>query len=449
MENIPEVRMVNILRLLKEFVMNKVFSVLSLIIFFSCSSISKSDSNYHSFDEALEIGIEKIENDLPEGSDIAVLDFKSDSQNLSSYIIEEMYDKLINGGKLAIMERSRTDAIKMEVGYQLSGEVDDNEIISIGHQLGANYVVTGQIVFSGEAYRLRIFAIDVEKGRRVASSSLNIKSNDRQINYLLSSKTNENTQIANTKNEDVLYEAVRDLLKRIPKNSRVLITGITGSNELKAQYIQTTIANEAQGILIITEDQRTASMEMQEKFLNEYFYESVTIGNMDGASIIVTGGVFGTGESRRIVLRALDVEKGLIVSESCVLFAQNNTELINDVEALSQRINNNLSKNIRNDTSIVVINNVGTNRNGDFLFDMIENNLVNLFKYKVVTRSELELINAEQKFQMSGWVSSDTAIMLGNLVGAQYIVNIEYTNGKIQVAVIDVNRGNSFMQETM
>jgi TolB-like protein len=426
-----------------------------LMVLFSCSSVPKSDSNYHFFDDALEIGIQRIENDLPEGSDIAVLDFKSDNQTLSSYIIEEMYDKLINGRKLSIMERSRTDTIKMEVGYQLSGEVDDNEIINIGHQLGADYVITGQIIFSGEAYRLRIFAIDVEKSRRVASSSLNIKSNDRQINYLLSSKTNENTQIVNTnsdaKNEDVLYEAVQVLLKRIPKNSRVLITGITESNEFNKQHIQTAIANEAKDILIITEEQRAASIEMQKDFLSdEYSYDSVTIGNMDGANIIITGGVFGTGESRRMVFRALDVEKGVILSESCVLFAQNNTELINNVEALSQRIINNLMKSIRNDATIVVINKVGISRNGDFIFDMIENNLVNLFKYKVITRSELELIKNEQNLQWSsGYFAEETMVMIGNLIGAQYILNIEYTNGKIQITVLDVNKGNSFIQEIM
>jgi TolB-like protein len=431
--------------------MNKVFSVLLFMVLFSCSSAPKSDSNYHFFDEALEISIQKIENDLLEGSDIAILDFKSDNSNLSSYIIEEMYDKLINGGKLSIMERSRTDTIKREVGYQFSGEVDDNEIINIGHQLGANYVVTGQIIFSGEAYRLRVFAIDIEKGRRVASSSLNIRSNDRQINYLLSSNTNGNARVSNTKNEDVLYDAVQNLLKRIPKNSRVLITGIIGSNDFNKQNIQTAIANEAKDILVVTEDQRTASIEMQKNLLSgEYSYDSVTIGNMDGANIIITGGVFGTGESRRIVFRALDVEKGLIVSESCVLFAQNNTELINNVESLSQRINNNLSNNIRNDTTIVVVNTVGTNRNGDFVFDMIENNLVNLFKYKVVTRSELELIRNEQNLQWSsGYFSEKTMVMIGNLIGAQYLLNIEYTNGKIIVTVIDVNKGNSLMQEIM
>jgi len=177
--------------------MNKIFSLYLLLVLFSCSTVSKSDSNYYSFDEALENAIKRIENDLPERSDVAILDFKSANPNLSSYIIEELYDKLINGRKLSIMERSRIDTIKIEVGYQLSGEVDDNQIINIGKQLGANYVVTGEITYSGEAYRLRVFAIDIEKGRRVASSSLNINSNDRQINYLLTTEIYESTNNIN------------------------------------------------------------------------------------------------------------------------------------------------------------------------------------------------------------------------------------------------------------
>jgi formylglycine-generating enzyme required for sulfatase activity len=173
--------------------MKKIMVVLSLLVF-SCSTTP----NHYSFDNALEIGTEKIQNDLPQGADVAILDFKSDNENLSAYVIEEMYDKLINFGKLSIMERSRINTIAMETGYQFSGEVDDNEIIEIGHQLGADYVVTGQIIYSGEAYRLRVFAIDIAKGRRVASSSLNINPNDRQINYLLTAKTVGKAPVAET-----------------------------------------------------------------------------------------------------------------------------------------------------------------------------------------------------------------------------------------------------------
>jgi TolB-like protein len=178
--------------------------ILSLVIC-SCSTVPK----YLSFDDALGTGIEKIGNDLPEGTQVAILDFKSDNENLSSYIIEEMYDKLVNLGKLIIMERGRTNTIAMEVGYQLSGEVDDNQIINIGHQLGADYVVTGQIIFSGEAYRLRVFAIDIERGRRVASSSLNINRNDRQITYLLGNRTEIVSNARNEQSEKAVSDSTR------------------------------------------------------------------------------------------------------------------------------------------------------------------------------------------------------------------------------------------------
>jgi TolB-like protein len=160
-----------------------------IIILSSCATLPDS----YSFNKALEIGINKIENDLPDASNIAILDFKSDNENLSFFIVEEMYDKLINLKKFSIMERSRIDTISLEVGYQFSGEVNDNEIINIGHQLGAEYIVTGQIIFTGEVYRLRIFAIDIEKGKRFASSSINILSNDREINYFLQSNIKETT----------------------------------------------------------------------------------------------------------------------------------------------------------------------------------------------------------------------------------------------------------------
>jgi len=178
--------------------MNRIWIVLFCFIVFSCTSTGSSKkisennvteattSGYYSFDNALTEGIKKIQSELPKSSKLAILAFKSDNKNLSSYIVEEMYDKLINL-KMTVLERSFTDAIAMEVGYQFSGEVDDREIVKIGHQLGANYVVTGQITFSGEAYRLRVFAIDIEKGQRIASSSLNISSTDRQINHLITS----------------------------------------------------------------------------------------------------------------------------------------------------------------------------------------------------------------------------------------------------------------------
>jgi len=432
--------------------MNKIFVFLSLLI---CSCVT--GPKYLSFDDALRTGMEKIENDLPEGADVAILDFKSDNENLSSYIIEEMYDKLINFGKLSIMERSRTNTIAMEVGYQLSGEVDDNEIINIGHQLGADFVVTGQITFSGEAYRLRVFTIDIEKGRRVASSSLNINPNDRQINHLINTRTASNIQETGTSNnvregEELLYDSLQNLYRNVPRGSRILVSDISGSNDFSIQYIQSVIVSEARGMNVFLEEQRLAAMEAQKALLSgEYAWnDSTRVFNLEGASIIITGGVFGSGETRRFVFQAVDVETAQIIAESCVLFRRNNTEYINNVEALVQRTNRALN-NIRNGSSFVIINNIGTSRNADFVFDMLESNLVNNAKFRVVTREghNFELIRKEQDFQWSGWVADNSVVQIGRLIGAEYIIVMEAISNRIQLRVANVMSGSTVAQETL
>ena len=439
------------------------FLIILSILICSCSTTS----NYYSFDNALIAGTEKIQNELPEGVKVAILDFKSDNENLSSYIIEEMYDKLINFGNLSIMERSRTNTIAMEVGYQLSGEVDDKEIVRIGHQLGADYVVTGQIIFSGEAYRLRIFAIDIEKGRRVASSSLNINRNDRQINHLLATQTvsnrqeSQNNNLIAGNNDDILSIAIQNLVDNIPNNYRILILGITGANDLRQDHIQEKIVeylmiNQSNtGTIIIQEKERVATIRAMENQHSGNIFVSdehmIEIGRMTGANMIITGGIFGNRDTRRIVFRAIDIETFQIISSSCVLFNQNSSDFVNDVEALFQRINNGLFNNVRNEAVIVVKNTIGTNRNADFVYDLIENNLVNNSRYRIITMSDhsLDLIMKERNFQHSGFVSEDTMVAINRAWGPQFEINIVFFNNKIQVRINNLARGNVIIQETI
>jgi len=51
--------------------------------------------------------------------------------------------------------------------------------------LGANYVITGQLGYSGIAYRFRVYAIDIARGTRITSTSADIRDNDRQLAYFL------------------------------------------------------------------------------------------------------------------------------------------------------------------------------------------------------------------------------------------------------------------------
>jgi TolB-like protein len=142
--------------------------------------------NALSLDETIRESVNKLEEQLPPGTKVAVLNFISSSNRLSGYIIDEVIDILTNNKKIGVVERSRLETIREERGYQLSGEVADNEIKSIGNQSGAEYIISGSMNFSGTAYRYRLYAINIEDGVREAMSSLQISATDRQIAYFLS-----------------------------------------------------------------------------------------------------------------------------------------------------------------------------------------------------------------------------------------------------------------------
>jgi hypothetical protein len=136
--------------------------------------------------EAIVSSAEKIEQEVGSGKKVAIYDFLSTSPQLSTYVIDELMDVFINHKILTIAERNRLAVVRTEADYQFgSGEVDDNEIIDIAHGRGIDFVITGQLDYDGINWRFRIYAIDTNKRIRVASSSLYIRSNDRQLNYFL------------------------------------------------------------------------------------------------------------------------------------------------------------------------------------------------------------------------------------------------------------------------
>ena len=63
------------------------------------------------------------------------------------------------------------DIIRGEQNFQMTGEADDNSILSIGHMLGAGVVITGRIDEDG---KLRLKVLDVKTAKILAMSSESI-----------------------------------------------------------------------------------------------------------------------------------------------------------------------------------------------------------------------------------------------------------------------------------
>ena len=150
-----------------------------------------------SLDQAIQTSTQAIETRLPKGAKTAVLTFTSAKQAFSDYIIDELATALSLSRNIQLIDRQHTDAIRKEFNIQFSGDVSDDEVKRIGHQLGAQYVVTGSLVDTGPAYRFRVAAINIETNVREGSPPLNININDPQVVFLLTGqRANQSATIA-------------------------------------------------------------------------------------------------------------------------------------------------------------------------------------------------------------------------------------------------------------
>jgi TolB-like protein len=155
-----------------------------------------------SLDQAVQTSTQAIETRLPKGAKTAVLTFTATSQAFSNYIIDEIATALSASRNIQVIDRQHTDTIRKEFNIQFSGDVSDDEVKRIGHQLGAQYVITGSLVDIGNAYRFRVAAINIETAVREGSSSLNININDPQVVFLLTGQrtSQPSSTSANTEN---------------------------------------------------------------------------------------------------------------------------------------------------------------------------------------------------------------------------------------------------------
>jgi len=125
-------------------------------------------------DLALSETVDYLNERLPAGSRIVVLNFKSDYPSLTDHIIDEIISQIVNSRVLVAIDRQNLDIIRQEMNFQLSGDVSDESAQAIGKLLGAETIVSGEIIPFGRIYRLRVRAISVETAVVQGSFSRNI-----------------------------------------------------------------------------------------------------------------------------------------------------------------------------------------------------------------------------------------------------------------------------------
>lgn len=113
-------------------------------------------------DKAVGRASQRLINDLPEKSRLAIINVLSNSGDLSTQVVDELEYQLVFSKKFTIVNRNSLDTIRREQNFQMSGNVSDESVVSIGKILGASIVITGSITETGKNHRLIIRALDVK-----------------------------------------------------------------------------------------------------------------------------------------------------------------------------------------------------------------------------------------------------------------------------------------------
>jgi TolB-like protein len=120
-------------------------------------------------DKAIAKSFNAISGDIPEKAIVAIANISSEGAKAGEYVIEELTVLFVNSRKYDVVDRRSLDLIRDEQNFQITGAVDDDSIIKIGHMLGAGVVITGSLDQDGS--RLRLKALDVETAKILAVSS--------------------------------------------------------------------------------------------------------------------------------------------------------------------------------------------------------------------------------------------------------------------------------------
>jgi len=155
-----------------------VFLFCILLCFTSClgtpsqiqnSSVTQTDSSHVSAAQTLTGALEEsgriICNSLDSGASAAIISITSADLFEGEYALEELTIQLVNARKFRVVDRRNLDVIRAEQQFQLSGDVDDETAVSIGHLIGAAYVITGSITTWESNNYLRLRVINVETGQ--------------------------------------------------------------------------------------------------------------------------------------------------------------------------------------------------------------------------------------------------------------------------------------------
>jgi hypothetical protein len=243
---------------------------------------------------------------LPDNAKVALGPFDTPSSRLAEYIFEELWGRFENSDKFVMVDRRNLDRIEAELSIQYeSGRVDDEHVVSITKQYGAEILVYGQIVPLGGEYRMTVYATDIEKA--TSSQCVIVIRPDSRLSSLL-----------NTSPDDEVERAVSAMARAVNRRTTVAIGRISYADTQTASNLSAWLKN---AITMSTQKHRDKLQVASEDETNELVQASRALtaeGPVAGSPIqaIITGNYspLDNGADVMLHLVSLDGSKTVLAS---------------------------------------------------------------------------------------------------------------------------------------
>jgi len=119
-------------------------------------------ANQSQRDRVIALMVNTLPSQIPREPRIALINNSRNEKELAEVIINGIIDGLVSK-KITVVDRNNQSLLEMEKNYQYSGNVSDEEMVSLGHEAGVNALVLVAVTGSGGSRRLSVRMLDVER----------------------------------------------------------------------------------------------------------------------------------------------------------------------------------------------------------------------------------------------------------------------------------------------
>ena len=174
-------------------------ALLAAVSFTGCASTggekAPAASGLVSLDEALAMAAEDVGLRVQGKTEIAIASIEAPLKEAADFLSGELTSYLVAGGKFIVLERSDAlDAVNTEHQFQMSGLVDDDSAVGMGHSIGVKVVVSGTFSRYADFSQLRLRAIDVRSTQLLTLYTVRIRAGDEVLASVMRPLDNVNPQ---------------------------------------------------------------------------------------------------------------------------------------------------------------------------------------------------------------------------------------------------------------